>query len=238
MTVTTSSTAPSTPSPPPPRMRWRLGVVGRTVDEQIGRLQSGYIKDHPSAVAALARIRGGAGRGFGELPDLWGLFELEELYEAVRGEAETVRAENAAHLAITLWSLHQQSQRSKGMHDRKGPELGTAVRLLMPGPAVDDPVRRRFVRAGSATSFEILAQRLRELVLLFRRDEVRLDYGVLAEQLMRWQQPGGQDAVRRSWGRSFHFRPPTSAAQDAPTTPTAPNAPQSPTLPPTDKDSA
>ncbi|SCE38320.1 CRISPR system Cascade subunit CasB [Streptomyces sp. DfronAA-171] len=49
----------------------------------------------------------------------------------------------------------------------------------------------------------VLATRLRELVLLLRREEIPLDYGLLADQLHRWTLPGGAQGVRRSWGRSY-----------------------------------
>ncbi|MGW0658093.1 type I-E CRISPR-associated protein Cse2/CasB [Streptodolium elevatio] len=236
--------------PGPERAGWRLGPVGESVVAQIAKLQVGYIKDRPDAVAALARIRRGAGHSFGELPDLWGLFAMDRVYDEVRGETDTIRAENAVHLAITLWARHQQSHRTKGMHRPGGSELGAAVRLLMPGTDIDEPVRQRFVRAGSATSFEILAQRLGELVLLLRRHEIALDYGLLAAQLYAWQRPGGDDRVRRSWGRSFHIRPKArpeqgpdgSRSSDSPTEnpsdgPTGMPSTPSTTTPATDKES-
>jgi CRISPR system Cascade subunit CasB len=74
----------------------------------------------------------------------------------------------------------------------------------MPANEIDEPVRKRLVRAGSAPDLAALAQRLREIVLLLRREDIALDYALLAEQLFRWQQPGGRDTVRRAWGRSFH----------------------------------
>jgi CRISPR system Cascade subunit CasB len=38
-----------------------------------------------------------------------------------------------------------------------------------------------------------------------------MDYGALAEQLYRWQLPGGQMLVHRVWGRNFHANRPTNA---------------------------
>jgi len=49
----------------------------------------------------------------------------------------------------------------------------------------------------------VLSARLRDLVVLLRREEIPLDYGLLADQLYDWQQPGGAQLVRRSWGRSY-----------------------------------
>jgi CRISPR system Cascade subunit CasB len=69
---------------------------------------------------------------------------------------------------------------------------------------IDERLRRRFVRVGTATTLDVLSQRLREIVLLLRKDAVPLDYALLADQLYRWQFPGAQADVRRTWGRDFH----------------------------------
>ncbi|MCC9312347.1 type I-E CRISPR-associated protein Cse2/CasB [Kitasatospora sp. RB6PN24] len=172
------------------------GLVGR----EIARLQRGYLADRSDAVAALARLRRGAGRDVAAIPDLWGLIDLEPLYADawLRKDA----AENAVYTSMTLWSLHQQS-RGSGMH-RPGVELGAAVRRLMPAGEIDEPVRKRFVRAGTSADLTVLASRLREIVLLLRREDIALDYALLADQLYHWQRPGGSDRVRRVWGRAFH----------------------------------
>ncbi|MGK5533116.1 type I-E CRISPR-associated protein Cse2/CasB [Streptomyces sp. URMC 129] len=140
------------------------------------------------------------------------------------------RAETALHLAITLWALHQQSHRDAPMHvPRYG--FGRSVRFLMdkkkgsgsgnasgdarpgegtPAPRkaekeLDEPLRKRFVRTAAASSFDELSQRLREMVLLLRAASVPLDYGLLADQLLRWQEPEGRALVHRFWGRDFHL---------------------------------
>ncbi|MFJ5113531.1 type I-E CRISPR-associated protein Cse2/CasB [Streptomyces sp. NPDC088551] len=184
-----------------------LGPVGAAVHQHINALQRGYLDDRSDAVSTLARLRRGIGRSAGETPDLWGLIGTEPLYARYeRGEvAEEAMcwAEEAAYAAVTLWALHQQSHRTARMHRRPGPELGSAVRRLHPGPDIDEPTRKRFVRVGTAATPAVLAGRLRDLVLLLRRDTIPLDYALLADQLHTWQQPGGSSSVRRSWGRSY-----------------------------------
>ncbi|GGR00951.1 type I-E CRISPR-associated protein Cse2/CasB [Kitasatospora griseola] len=192
-----------TTAPPAPAHRRRaLGPVGDLAGSEIGRLQKGYLDDRPDAVAALARLRRGAGKDVAAVPDLWGLLDTEPLYD------DPVLRQDAAHTALytaaTLYSLHQQSRGTR-MHKAGGDELGTAVRRLMPGSDMDEPTRKRFVRAGTAQTLPVLATRLREIVLLLRREDLALDYALLAEQLYQWQQPPwGPDSVRRSWGRSLH----------------------------------
>ncbi|MFE8950046.1 type I-E CRISPR-associated protein Cse2/CasB [Streptomyces sp. NPDC007856] len=198
----TTVTAPATP-----RER-----VARLAAGHIAALQRGYLDDQPHAVAALARLRRGAGREAGQLPDLWALIDTGPLHETPDGarplsESELIRAEDALHVALTLYALHQQSRRS-GMYqaDRPGRRrgLGAAVRRMMKPGEIDEPVHKRLVRAGTSLDLAVLAQRLRDIVVLLRREDIELDHAQLAGQLYTWQWPGGADTVRREWGRSFH----------------------------------
>ena len=69
-----------------------------------------------------------------------------------------------------------------------------------------EAIRRRFVRVGTASDSAVLATRLRELVLLLRSARIPLDYALLANQLLQWQDENQRDAVLRTWGRVFHRR--------------------------------
>ncbi|MEV5396269.1 type I-E CRISPR-associated protein Cse2/CasB [Streptomyces cellulosae] len=210
-------TTTSAPLATPP-VHQRVAELAAT---HIGPWQEGYLNDRPQAVAALARLRRGAGREAGETPDLWNLIDTGALHTSeagtrALGEQELGRAENALHAALTLWAFHQQS-RGTPMHRRHTRErptgLGAAVRRLMPADGVDEPARKRLVRAGTAPDLVSLTQRLRDIVALLRREDIPLDYALLAGQLYCWQWPDGPAAVRRRWGRSFHEqRRPRSAS--------------------------
>ncbi|WP_328869597.1 type I-E CRISPR-associated protein Cse2/CasB [Streptomyces sp. NBC_00287] len=148
-----------------------------------------------------------------------------------RREQADEQEEIAVHIAVTLWALHQQSLRDEPMH-RPGWPLGRAVRRLAHGmTGVHDPstppensaagdrdaapanqaveeasetIRKRFVRIGTASHIDLLAVRLREMVLLLRGARIPLDYGLLADQLLRWQDQTRRADVCRAWGREFH----------------------------------
>ncbi|UGY93720.1 type I-E CRISPR-associated protein Cse2/CasB [Streptomyces gobiensis] len=198
----------------PPARRFPLGLAGTTVEEYLRPLQQGYLTDRSEAVARLAQLRRGAGKTPEEVPELWALTGTELLYQdGPLPEEEATRAESAVHIAVTLYALHQQSHHDK-MH-QPGPELGEAVRQLMRGGEIDEPVRKRFVRAGAATTSNVLAYRLREITTLLRRDAIPLDYGKLADRLYQAQRPGGMLKVRQAWGRSFHAYQPKK--DDTPT---------------------
>ncbi|MGV9248891.1 type I-E CRISPR-associated protein Cse2/CasB [Streptomyces sp. NPDC003710] len=227
----TTVTAPVTP-----RER-----VARLAAGHLAALQRGYLDDQPHAIAALARLRRGAGREAGQLPDLWALIDTSPLHETPDGarplsESELIRAEDALHVALTLYALHQQSRRS-GMYqaDRPGRRrgLGAAVRRMMKPGEIDEPVHKRLVRAGTSPDLAVLAQRLRDIVVLLRREDIELDHAQLAGQLYTWQWPGGADTVRREWGRSFH------AWHDKPTDGKSPSAsPDTTSTTETDKDAS
>ncbi|MCT7353117.1 type I-E CRISPR-associated protein Cse2/CasB [Streptomyces sp. 15-116A] len=236
MTAASASVSPSVSA-------WVHLRVAQLADTNIAPWQEGYLKDRPSAVAALARLRRGAGREAGELPDLWNLIDVDPLHAPPEGmpplsEHELYHAENALHATLTLWAFHQQS-RGTPMHRRHTRDrpagLGAAVRRLMSADGVDEPVRKRLVRAGTAPDLVSLTQRLRDLVALLRRDDIPLDYALLAGQFYLWQRPGGPAAVRRRWGRSFHER-----GRNRPSAPDE-NTTQDPTqdpVPDTDKDAS
>ncbi|MFJ1878224.1 type I-E CRISPR-associated protein Cse2/CasB [Streptomyces chartreusis] len=208
----------------PPTVRDRVTEIAHSL---ITARQDGYLRDTPKDVAALARLRRGAGRNAVEVPDLWGLIDTSPLHTPCDGqchlnENELGRAEVALHTALTLWALHQQS-RSSRMHRRTSRSqptgLGASVRRLMPAGEIDEAIRKRLVRAGTAPDLAALAQRLRELAVLLRSADTPLDYALLAGQLYTWQWPTGPATVRREWGRSFHTRRHT-AEQEPPHTDT------------------
>lgn len=182
-----------------------VDLVESAASRFIGELQEGFLSDRSPAVAALAQLRRGAGKLPQDVPELWGVTGAERLFadEPLSGDDDqATRAEAAYFLAVTLYALHQQSQGSR-MH-KKGVDLGQAVRRLMPPGDLDETIRRRFVRVGTAATPAILAYRLREIISLLRGEGIPLDYGRLARQLYKAQTPDGLSEIRRDWGQSFH----------------------------------
>ncbi|WUH97660.1 type I-E CRISPR-associated protein Cse2/CasB [Spirillospora sp. NBC_00431] len=193
----------------PDERQYASDLVRQVVGEFVNELQDGYLRDTSVAVGRLAQLRRGAGKLPQDVPELWGLTGAERLYQdQTLGEVQATRGENAFFLAVTLYASHQQSRTTQRMHV-PGVDLGAAVRRLMPPEKIDEPIRRRFVRVGTAGSLDALAYRLREVVSLLRRDSIPLDYALLAASLYRAHTPDGLAQVRRQWGRSFHaYRPP------------------------------
>lgn len=134
-------------------------LPGLAVARFLPALQGAYRQDVSWAVADVARLRREAGRQAHESPTAWGLGHLETLgalrleradalreargaagvdpaHLSSRGytacEAQERQEDNAVHLALTLWALHQQSVRDEPMH-RPGWAFGRSVRRLALG---------------------------------------------------------------------------------------------------------
>jgi len=194
--ATTSSTLDPLP---------RLGVVGSFVDVQVAALQSRFLRipQDPGAVAALARLRRAVGKNPGAIMDvLEYTFTPELLRGHPKDDPTPSPAEHAAHVAITLYAAHQQSKGER-MH-RRGRGLGAALRGLHPGDpgSIPDPITLRFRMLGTADSFGELTHHLRGVVQLLRIASAPLDYGLLAHQLLTWQNKPSH--VRMTWGRQFY----------------------------------
>ena len=176
----------------------------RFVSARVGSLQRGYLDRRADEVGALARLRRAVTSAPGADPATWGE-TLSGMPEALLGRGDEPSAhERAAHAAITVYAVHQQSQ-STAMH-RAGQSLGTAVRTLGQRTSADEAVRRRFQALGTATSLPETLHHLRGLVTHLRSKGIALDYGRLARDLRLLQRPATADGVRLAWGRDY-YRP-------------------------------
>ena len=210
MTVVDGHEMPTTPATANPKWR-ELHTVGTVVHQRIQTLQAGVLANRSVAVAALARLRRGAGKPPGSVHDIL-QYTLAEEFVRPGADDEPTFEEHAAHIAMTLWAVHQQSQRA-GMHQR-GHGLGRAVRRLHPEEpgATPGPVVRRFQTLGTADSRSELVHHTRGMVQLLRAKAIPLDYALLADELVWWQRPRGAAAVRLRWGREFYRTPKSDPA--------------------------
>ena len=209
--MTTSDTgAPAQAGGAPPearRQERRLTKnAGRLVDRRIGGprgLQARYLDNESRARGELAALRKGASRSPGELPEIWELTRVEVPDGA--GDAPTWE-EIAVHTAMTLYAVHQQS-RTEHMFS-PGVGLGRAARRLIGPPDEENPsARARFNALVTSTTVAELRHHLRGFVSLLRARGIALDHAMLADDVLRFQQPGGARSVRLNWARQYHFLP-------------------------------
>jgi CRISPR system Cascade subunit CasB len=179
----------------------RLRRLGTLVDERVRGLQARYRKNESTGVSDLAALRRASSAAAGADPRVWQL-TLAGLEVAPNADDEPTADERAAHAALTLYAIHQQS-RTAPMH-RAGHGLGRAVRVLGQRSGNEAAVRRRFEALGTASTFSELMEHARGLVRQLRSFDVPLDYGQLADDLAALQDPGSAASVRLRWGRDYH----------------------------------
>lgn len=209
---------------PRPRSRSELGDYVASV---VSGLQSRLLRERPdpAMVGALARLRRAIGREPGSDYNLERYLFVPDRLISYLPPSQPADAEYAVHDAVTLYALHQQSQRQP-MHV-SGAGLGVAVSILVNKSASPDGVRRRFSALGTADTYQEAVYHLRNLTTMLRTHEVQLDYGLLADDLLQLRKAYGRAKVRAAWGREFYrHRPePGSAAGDpAPSSSTHPNS--------------
>ncbi|WP_273118937.1 type I-E CRISPR-associated protein Cse2/CasB [Actinomyces dentalis] len=235
MTTSDTSTPAQAGGAPPGRPRRahrpELEDAGRLVDRRIGGtktwegLQSRYRDNESRARGELAALRRGASRSPGELPEIWELTRVEVPESA--GDAPTWE-ELAVHTAMTLYAVHQQS-RTEPMFS-PGVGLGSAARRLIGPPDEENPsARARFNALVTSTTVAELRHHLRGFVSLLRARGFALDHAMLADDVLRFQQPGGAKKVRLAWARQYYSLPAESQPADG----TVPASDADPTTAPT-----
>ena len=232
-TSDTSAPAQAGGAPPgKPRRTRRPSLdknAGRLVDRRIGgpRGLQTRLDDNKSrrARGELAALRRGVSRSPGELPEIWELTRVEVPDGA--GDAPTWE-EIAVHTAMTLYAVHQQS-RTEHMFS-PGVGLGSAARRLIGPPDEENPsARARFNALVTSTTVAELRHHLRSFVSLLRARGFALDHAMLADDVLRFQQPGGAKKVRLAWARQYYSLPAESQPADG----TVPASDADPTTAPT-----
>lgn len=173
------------------------------VDRRATGLQSAYRNDVRGAVADLALLRRGIGQPPGRDARLIGLTVSGLYSETDRLPDAPTPAEYAAYAALTLFALHQQSQRSASMH-RRGYSFGRSARLLGRHTGAQDAVRARFTAIATASSWDETLHHARGLIQQFRARQIPLDYARFAVDLYRLRDERTADGVRLAWGRDFY----------------------------------
>ena len=111
--------------------QWVSNTVRLLVNGHEGR-KDGYLDDNAQAVAAIAQLAHAVGHEVGADPAIiaWTVPNMHDanIYpHGVRPSDGPSDEERAAHAAVTLFALHQQSQRNQPMHVDAYISLGRAV---------------------------------------------------------------------------------------------------------------
>ena len=188
-----------------------------TLDAAVGAYVAGLQRDflgarESPARAILARLRQAVDEPPGANPEVWQII-LSVLPEQFIGSRDQpTKGEWAAHVALTLYGVHQQGNQSP-MHVT-GISFGTAMgRLMRDRPSA----KSRYDALLTASHFAGRRNYLRTLTGLLATDGIPVDHGRLAVDLFRLQSAEHKDTVVRVWGRDFYrafTRRPTDNASD------------------------
>ncbi|MFQ6144176.1 type I-E CRISPR-associated protein Cse2/CasB [Streptomyces seoulensis] len=150
----------------------------------------------------LAILRRGLSRPAGTVLEMFPFYTCPiDDFAARRGEMSA--EQEAEHIALALYGLHQQSQ-DRPMH-RDGVGLGRAMLALRRHDRTsEEAVDSRFQQAFSATSTAALQQRLRGLITQLKDIKQPLDYNRLISDLHDWNRPDSRSRVRRRWGLDYY----------------------------------
>lgn len=185
--------------------RERMSDIGQYMNKQLTSLINQ--KNSPLGKARLAKLRRGAGKVPGELPELWGEFlnGIPEKYLSKNND-EPSRAEWAIYLALTMFALHQQGN-SSSVH-AEGKSLGAGAVQLMENDTDEERKRvlRRFGPVVTAKDMAELSHHLRCLIQLFSSKGVVLDYAMLAEDIYKFQFDDKRKGVQLKWGQDFYYK--------------------------------
>ena len=150
---------------------------------------------------ALAKLRRGAGKEPGNVLEIW-----EYTIGALPDDAKE-DAENAVHIALTLFAIHRQGTNITGLAQYKGKDeklnpvtFAAAVKKLKDGEN-SEAIIRRFNAAVTANTINELAVHARSLIQLLRTKNIDMNYAKFAEELYLWK--FDKNKIRLKWGRDF-----------------------------------
>jgi CRISPR system Cascade subunit CasB len=152
--------------------------------------------------ATLAKLRRGVGREPGETPEVYEI-TLEHMPEALRSENDIPSsAEQAIHLSLTLFALHQQG--NSGSANHSGISFGSAAKRLVESNKANGPaVKRRFDAALTAKNLVEFSHHARGLIQMMKAKGIFMDYPQFAKNLYWYQSPDHRRTVVFSWGKDF-----------------------------------
>ncbi|MBT1165789.1 type I-E CRISPR-associated protein Cse2/CasB [Bifidobacterium simiarum] len=198
----------------------RLNAFGKWVGRQVrvlaeggydsaGIRRDGYLQNGSYATAAVARLRRSVSHEVGADPDIFIWTMPPEDEPDISGDVSRYLQspspeERAAHAAITLFAVHQQSNHTASMHTDSNVSLGYAVGSMAYGNFNEAGIRSMFDRLQTAASWKELVRHARGLISMLRRERIALNYGLLAQDLLDLRNGRSRaNVVRTLWGRDF-----------------------------------
>lgn len=169
----------------------------------------GYLDDNAQAVAAIAQLAHAVRHEVGEDPAImpWTVPDMTDtlIYpKGVSADSGPTDEEQAAHAAVTLFAVHQQSKREMAVHTDAYVSLGRAVGAMAQGNFNEKGIRSTFDKVQMASSWPMMVRYAHHLIKLLKREDRQLNYGLLAQDLLKLRRGREQaNGVRLRWGRDY-----------------------------------
>ncbi|KFI61975.1 type I-E CRISPR-associated protein Cse2/CasB [Bifidobacterium cuniculi] len=169
----------------------------------------GYLGDSPTAVAAIAKLSHNVGHAIGSDPDIfyWTVPDVDDTAIYPHGapvSSEPTREELAAHAAITLYAMHQQSNHEMPMHTDAPISIGRAVGAMAFGNINEKGIRSAFDKLQTASSWAMTVMHARHLIQLLKREDIAINYGLFAQDMVELRSSSERgNRVRLRWGRDY-----------------------------------
>lgn len=156
--------------------------------------------------ASLAILRRGIGKQPGSQPFIWGMLLQDMLKDMMGTGDEPSYAEWAVYVAMTMYALHQQGKdiHTEDMNCEDKQTLGKAIAQLVHKKEDEERIIHRLNTLITSSDFEEVSYHLRGIIQLLRRDNIKLNYPVLAGELYQFQFSEGNQKVGFRWGRDFY----------------------------------
>ena len=165
--------------------------------------------DNQWSKGMLARLRRSVGKDIRDSQESWEL-TLGDMPPGLSGRIYSNEflpspAENAAHIALTMFAMHMQGRSTTAHSDGTG--FATAIRMMMNESNMEG-IKRRFDSMVTATDLSEFSYHARGLIQLMRSSgDYRFDYAMFARDLYYYQFPDGKRNTLIRWGQEFYMKP-------------------------------
>lgn len=186
------------------RKESRGELLNRFVVGRVKTLAEGLHSESSTARTSLAVLRRSLSSPLEYQPQVWSLI-FDQFPRELEGPSDRPGVyENAAHIALAFFALHQQS-RDNAMH-KSGESFGQALQRLSwrSSDSQEKGIVRRFNTVITAQTNDEVIHHMRGLIQQLRAAEIPLDYGQLARDLVSLNYPESARRTRLRWTRDFN----------------------------------
>lgn len=186
--------------------------------QEIGIFIHGKIKElvsescYSGGKAAMSQLIKGLGKKPSECPNTFGYVLKNMSEEFYSKTGDETKEEWACYIALTLFALHQQGKNmdSECMNTDDEISLGDAMNILVSKQGdlnAMDRIQERFKSIATSVDIMALSVYLRAIIKLLKKENIKLNYALLAKNLYEFQFEESKPKVILRWGQDlYRFR--------------------------------